>query len=145
MTAPLLQLQLEMAEKIAAAVDAADPPIEIQVAHLYVLSPTPPTVDIWLGGQIRDTQTAGFQDISGEHLFTVRARVNTIDPDGGQELLIRLMDDEDDISVAAALMDDQTLNGLASSVDVVEFTGLQDGGSDLLACTWRVRVLRVTS
>ena len=61
------------------------------------------------------------------------------------------MDDEDDISVAGTLMEDQTLNGLASSVFVEGNTGYtryMDGGTEsggLLGCEWRVRVLRVQS
>ena len=48
-------------------------------------------------------------------------------------------------------MEDQTLNGLASSVFVEGNTGYTrylDGGTEsggLLGCEWRVRVLRVQS
>ena len=59
------------------------------------------------------------------------------------------MDDEDAIGVASTLMEDQTLNGLASSVYVEGNTGYvqyldpgQDGAA-FLGCEWRVRVLRL--
>ena len=114
-------------------------------------NPTPPSIDIYPGDPFRDTPTAGFQEVGGELLFTVRARVTTVDNIAGQDLLLRLMDDEDDISVAGTLMEDQTLNGLASSVFVESQTGYTrylEGGTEsggLLGCEWRVRVLRVTS
>ena len=91
---------------------------EVQVTGRMNPNPTPPSIDIYPGDPFRDTPTAGFQDVGGELLFTVRARVTTIDNIAGQDLLLRLMDDEDDISVAGTLMEDQTLNGLASSVFV---------------------------
>ena len=74
----------------------------------------------------------------------------TVDNIAGQDLLLRLMDDEDAISVASTLMEDQTLGGLASSVYVEGNSGYiryleGDEGGALLGCEWRLRVLRVLS
>ena len=61
------------------------------------------------------------------------------------------MDDEDAIGVAPTLMEDQTLNGLASSVYVegntgyVQYLDAGQEGAAYLGCEWRVRVLRVLS
>lgn len=141
----------ELAATLEAVVGPAVAETEFQVVGRLNPNPTPPSIDIYPGDPFRDTTTAGFQETGGELLFTVRARVTTIDNTAGQNLLLRLMDDADDISIAGTLMDDQTLNGLASSVYVEGNTGYTrylDGGADsggLLGCEWRVRVLRVTS
>ena len=152
-TATLGELLDEMADTLLAVVGPAVPSeVEVQVTGRRNFNPTPPTLDIWPGDPFRSTpDTAGFQETGGDLVFTVRARVNTVDIIGGQDLLLRLMDDEDDISVAAALMDDQTLNGLASSVYVegnsgfIEYRGDSGDEGGLLGCEWRVRVLRVLS
>lgn len=149
MTAPLADLFDEMAAKIDAVLVSEFP--EAQVHGRRQFSPTPPSIDIYPGDPFRDSTdgTAGFQDVNGALIATVRARVNTADNFAGQELLLRLMDEEDDISVAAALMDDQTLNGLASSVSVDGNSGylqyIDSGAQPFLGCEWRVRVLRVYS
>ena len=90
----------------------------MQFSGRMLAAPTPPSIDIWVGDPSRENEIAAFQEIAGEHIITVRARVGTVDNIAGQDLLLRLMDDEDEIGVAAILMEDQTLNGLASSVYV---------------------------
>jgi len=141
----------EMAATLRAVVGPAVTDTEVQVTGRLNPTPTPPSIDIYPGDPFRDTPAAGFQETGGELLFTVRARVTTVDNVAGQNLLLRLMDDNDDISVAVALMDDQTLNGHASSVFVESNTGYTrylDGGAEgggLLGCEWRVRLLRVLS
>ncbi len=150
-TAPLTDLLDAVANKIAAAIAASfDVVSEVQIVSRRNFNPTPPSIDIYPGDPFRDIQTAAFGD-RGELILTVRARVSTVDNIAGQELLLRFMDDEDDISVATALEDDQTLNGLAGSVYVEGNSGYVqyiDGGVDgaaLLGCEWRVRVIRVLS
>ena len=123
----------EMADSLLAVVGPAVTETEVQVVGRLNPTPTPPSIDIYPGDPFRDTPTAAFGDVGGELLFTVRARVITTDNTAGQNLLLRLMDDTDDISVAATLMEDQTLNGLASSVYVEGNTGYTrylDGGTE---------------
>ena len=110
----LADLMDEMADTLLAVVGPAVTETEVQVTGRLNPNPTPPSIDIYPGDPFRDVTTAGFQQIGGELLFTVRARVTTVDNVAGQNLLLRLMDDDDAISVAGTLMDDQTLNGLAS-------------------------------
>ncbi len=128
--------------------------VEVQVTGRRNFNPTVPSIDIYPGDPFRDklTSTAGFSDDQGDLILTVRARVSTVDNQGGQDLLLRLMDDHDDIGVAGTLEEDQTLNGLASSVSVEGNSGYLsyiEGGSEsgaaLLGCEWRVRVLRAVS
>lgn len=99
--------------------------VDVQVEPRYVLNPTPPTVDIYPGDPERDDLSRAFDDPSGGYLFTVRARVNTADPDAGQNLLLAFMDDADDLCLPLAILDDPTLNGYASSIDVRDFTGFR--------------------
>lgn len=96
--------------------------VDVQVEPNMVLSPTPPTVDIYPGDPSRDALSAAFDD-DGGYLLTVRARVNTADQDAGQDLLIAFMDDEDDLCLGLAVVDDPTLGGHASSVDIRDVSG----------------------
>ena len=125
MTASLAELLDEMAATMLAVVGPAVTETEVQVVGRRNFNPTPPSIDIYPGDPFRDTPSAGFTETGGELLLTVRARVSTVDNIAGQELLLRLMDDEDAIGVASTLMEDQTLNGLASSVYVEGQHGLR--------------------
>ena len=154
MTTPLPDLLDALADVMLAAVAPANVgEREVQVTGRRNFNPTPPSIDIYPGDPFRDTTdgTTGFQEVGGALLLTVRARVGTADNLAAQDLLLRFMDDEDDISVAATLMEDQTLGGLASSVHVDGNSGyltyIDPGqeGAALLGCEWRVRVLRVLS
>lgn len=154
MTAPLEALFDEMAATLANVVAAEFPDLNFQTSGLRIFACSPPTLDMFPGDPFReDDDTASFGDVGGAELITVRARVTIADVAAGQRLLLRLMDDYDDISVAAALMDDQTLNGFASSVAVDGNTGHQlwggteggDDGGPVLGTAWRVRVMRVAS
>jgi hypothetical protein len=81
--------------------------------------------------------------------------VHTADNEAGQDLLLSFMDFLDDLSVAQALFDDQSLNGWASSVNVegpsgytefVEPEGTRVGiQRSLLGCSWRVSILAAQS
>jgi hypothetical protein len=83
----------------------------------------------------------------GEPLFTIRARVDMADSEAMQDLLTELMDDVTPLSIAAALEEDPTLDGLATSVDIRSCSGfvrVLEGG-DFLGCLWQVLVTRATS
>jgi hypothetical protein len=146
---------LELREEIVTVLEAAlnvDGEFPVQVAARRLMSPTPPVVDMWPGnaGEIRDPVASGFGDLNGSILITVRARVAAADNEAEQELLYAFCDDEDLRCVAAALMSDQTLNGLASSIEVLgpsEPTIYQDiaGQTPLLGVQWRVEILNVTT
>lgn len=120
--AGLIEIMDEMANQIRAAVVAVTD-VDVQVEGRMVLNPTPPTIDIFPGDSSRDGNSAAFDDVNGGYLFTVRARVNTADSEAGQDLLLAFMDDTDDLCLALALLDDKTLNGLASSLDVRDPSG----------------------
>jgi len=107
---------------------------------------------MWPGsqGEQRDPAAAGFGDVNGALLFTVRARVAAADNEAEQELLYAFCDEDNPRCVAAALMEDQTLGGLAASVEVLgpsEPTIYQDiaGQTPLLGVQWRVEILNAES
>jgi hypothetical protein len=145
----LIDVLEALAANIQTAADADTDVEYLQAVALRNFNPTPPSIDIYPGDPSRDSfDTAGFTEIGGELDITVRARVTTADNAAGQLLLLRFMDDEDDLCIAGILQDDQTLGGLVSSVYVDGFTGFQlhDGAADggpLMGAAWHVRVLRV--
>ena len=122
--AGLIQIADALADQIRNVTEQVDG-IDIQVERGFVINPTPPTVDIYFGDVARDALSAAFDDVSGAYIFTVRARAATADVDAGMELLWRFADDTDDLCLAVAILDEPTLNGYASSVDVRDFTGLR--------------------
>lgn len=137
----------EMAEQIRDAV-AAVTDLDVQVEPRMVLTPTPPSVDIYPAEPFREVDQAGFGDIAGAYRFTVRARVSFADRDAGMDLLLQFMDDEHPLCLAHALADDQTLNGLAANVEVTDPTGWRqyttpDGAGSYVGCEWTCSVKQV--
>lgn len=138
----------QMADTLTGAFDGSD--LDIQIVPRMNFNPSPLSIDMFPGDPFRDTEAAGMGDINGAIIFTVRARCTTADFEAGQDVLLALMDDNDDLSVARALMDDYTLNGLASSVYVTGPSGFQrfdDGGGTgaLLGVQWGVQILAIES
>lgn len=96
--------------------------VAVQVEPRMVLNPTPPCIDMWPGDPATDPETAGFGEVRGGFLVTVRCRVSPVDNTAGQDLLLAFGDDEDDLSLTNALTDDPTLNG-HGSLDVRSQSG----------------------
>jgi hypothetical protein len=108
----LAEILEQMAVKVREVTDTITD-VDIQVESGIVINPTAPCIDIYPADPSMDPSVGGFGDIDGAESITVRARVSTADSDAGQELLLAFMDDEDELSLAAALADDPTLNGMA--------------------------------
>ena len=136
-------------EIVDAFVTALEPLTEtvpdLQLYPYLNINPTPPSIDIYPGDPFQ--QGLGFGP-DRSLFFTVRARVSTADQEGGQQLLLELL--EPDAGVEDALVADQTLGGVVSSLAVVAdgvsgirqyITDTPTGGS-LLGCEWRVQVLQ---
>ena len=140
----------DLLDAMASAIESvmASAPHDVQVAGRMVAAPNPPCVDMYPGDVSRGTEAAAF-GVEGEFLFTVRARVSTNDADANQDFLLNMMDDVNAWSVPMALLDDPTLGGLASSVDVIDPTGYvmyPYGTSDtLLGFQFTCRVIRAES
>ena len=133
--ASLQTLATRMADQIRNVLENAD--MTVQVEPRMVIVPTPLTVDIYPADVARDSQSAAFNDVNGGYLFTVRSRINTPDFDAAYDVLMQTMDDQDDLCIPLALLDDTTLNGNAQTLDVLDPSGLRayervDGtGADL--------------
>lgn len=118
---------------------------DLQVDGRFIPNPTPPAVDVYPADPFQHPLDFG----KGNNLFflTVRARVLTADNEGGQDLLLSMMDPEAATSVAQAVMYDRTLSGTVGKVNVSEgpsaFGVFLDAGGqgNLLGCTWTVQVI----
>ena len=76
--------------------------------------------------------------------FLVRARVSTAEHEEQQEFLLSMMDPNSATSVGQAIMSDRTLGAVVSNVNVEgpsDYGMFGPPGSELLGCTWLVRVL----
>jgi hypothetical protein len=113
----------EMADQIRGTLQSVNT-VEVQVEPRMVITPSPLTIDIYPGDPARDAASAAFGD-DGGYLLTVRSRINTPDFDSAYDVLLSLMDDDDSLCLAQALLDEPTLNGYASDVDVRDHTGLR--------------------
>lgn len=148
--AALLDILDELRDVLDLSVNTTGWPVQVSARRIF--SPTPPAIDMWPGnaGEQRDVATVGFGDTAGTLLVTVRARVAAADHESQQDLLYGFCDTEDPRCVVEALMEDQTLGGLASSVNVLgpsEPTIYQDvaGQTPLLGVQWRVEILEAHS
>lgn len=116
---------------------------ELQVSPRLLVNPTPPAVDIYPADPSQED--AAFGSFSSLTLWTVRARVTTVDHDANQDLLLDLLEPYGSTSVRAALLTDKTLGGLAEGMDVDRPTGMTvypalEGTASYLGCEWRVRI-----
>jgi hypothetical protein len=137
----------QIMDEMAAVLEDACPSLN-QVTARMNFKPTVPSIDIYPADPFRTDEGAGFSDINGAMVFTVRARATTADNEAGQDILLTLMDDESTECVAFALMDDQSLNGTVAWVDVdgpSGFTQFVDPSTEgsYLGVTWTVSVLNI--
>lgn len=104
-----------------------------------------PAIDIYPGaGRDTDSKMFAAGTDGGGYLFTVRARCSTNDYDANQRILYRFMDEDDSICLAAALDSDETLGGLAASLDCTDPSGevlFQDPGGAFYGFQFTLRVL----
>jgi hypothetical protein len=144
---PTLARMLDaMADQLRGVIDDVTD-VAVQVEPRWVVNPTPPTIDMFPADPSTDPELRAFGEMLGGDLVTVRARVDMSDNTASQDLLLAFMDDEDPLSIAAALQEDKTLGGYASSLDVRDRSGyvrVLEGG-DYLGCLWQVVVIKVRS
>ena len=145
----LAEIQDALADQIRTAV-AAVTDVDVQVEPRMVLNPTPPSIDMYPSDPSMDPELAAMGDLVGGELVTVRARVSTADRDSGQDLLLALMDDQDPLSVLAAIHDDTTLGGVAATLDVRGRSGYvlfpdPGGEGSLVGCLWYVVIVKAES
>ena len=144
------EIMLALADQIALTLTggttspgtAAAAVAELSVNPLLVWNPSPPAIDIYPADPFQEGIAFGKGNVDMN--FEVRARVNTPDHDGAQELLLSLMDPVAVTSVAAAIVSDRTLGGVVEHVMVEGPSDygffVDPGGGALLGCTWKARV-----
>jgi hypothetical protein len=141
-TTTLREIVAALADQIRDGIEAAL--AGVQVEPRWVVTPTPPTVDMFPADPFLE-QTAYGAD-SQEATFIVRARVSPADAVAGQELLYDLLDPRRPESVAAAVVGDSTIGGTVGSSRVELPSGFRPyadagGRGDLIGCEWRVVVV----
>lgn len=138
----LLEIQGALADQIATELDGVVD--NLQVVDRLVWNPTPPCIDVYPSDPFQEQQTFG----AGRNVIylDVRARVNTPDHDGAQEVLLAMMDPNADTSVLQAIGADETLGGAVAQAFVSagpsNYGIFPDpsGQGAFLGCTWTVRV-----
>jgi hypothetical protein len=142
-TATLNEVMAAIADQLLAQLGPAVDGVQVEPRMLF--NPTPPCLDIYPGDPFLLQTAMGVA--SREAMFVVRARVSTADSEGGQELLLDLLDPRAPTSVLAALDVDRTFAGAVQDSAVADgpsgyilYTDAGGGGS-LLGCEWRVRVI----
>jgi hypothetical protein len=107
-------------------------------------NPTPPSIDIYPASPFQEQIAMGGGN--NDMFFNVRARVNTPDHEGAEELLCSFMDPTAATSVALAITSDPTLGGLVEHAWADPPTDYQlfvdsSGGGGFLGCLWLTRVM----
>lgn len=120
----LVEVLDEMQSVIETAYSGGD--LDIQVARRFMLTPTPPCIDLYPGDPSREDSTANFDDELGNpgYLITVRTRIATGDYDAAYDWLLETMDDESDLCLPLLFVD-ESLNGHAMQVDIRNASGLR--------------------
>lgn len=121
--------------------------VAVQVEPRWVTNPTAPCIDIYPADPSNEPELRAFSEQLGGELLTVRARVDMSDSTAGQDLLLAFMDDEDPLSIVQAINEDDTLGGLAASLDVRTRSGyvrfVEVG--EHMGCLWGLVVVKARS
>jgi len=132
----------QIADRLGEALQVLDV-TELQIVPRLAVNPTPPSLDIYPADPSQED--AAFGPTSSLTLWTVRARVTTVDHDANQDILLDLLEPYGATSVRAAILADKTLGGLAEGLDVDRPSGMTvypalEGTASYLGCEWRVRI-----
>lgn len=108
----------------------------LQVDGRIVPQPSPPTIDMYPSDPF--TEATGFAKGEKDYFIDVRARVGLADSEGGQDLLLSMMDTQSSTSVEQAILSNTSLSG-GGRVSVVDGPRFRPFG-DLVGCFWTVRI-----
>lgn len=115
----------------------------IQVVSRMLVNPTGvlACVDMFPAASAEGTEALAFGDLEGEHIYTIRARTTQFDDAASQDILLRLQDGPDALCIPGILDEDETLNGLVSSLYMHDRSGFQlFPPGDLVGFTWNATV-----
>lgn len=91
--------------------------IDLHIESRAFLAAETPAIDMLVANPTGlEAGLAAFNDEYGGIPITIRVRVSTADLYTGEDLLLALMDDEDDLSIIKAIDTDRTLGGWAQDV-----------------------------
>ncbi len=146
MTASLVEIMAAVVGQIEDTLGGTASPQIVEGLNVYPMletNPTPPAIDIFPGTPFQEASAFG----PGNNTlnFDVRARINTPDSGGAQEVLLGMMDPTATESVAQAILSDRTLGG---TIDDLNVEGPSDygvfvepsGAGAFMSATWRVVV-----
>ena len=149
LTATLAEIMDALADQIRDAMeDVTD--LDVQVEPRMYVQPDPTCIDMYPTDPSNDPDLRAFSQLHGGELITVRARFSTADHDSGQDLLLALMDDTDELSLEQAVHSRpdawraRVRPGLPGAFGYITFI---DSASDaaLLGATWTVVVIKARS
>ena len=116
----------------------------LQVTRTANRNPTYPCVDLYPGEPFLEPDTYGITHQRA--MLIVRARVNDLDADAGQTLLLEMMDPSSPKSVAAALAADGSFGGACQDSVVAgpfrwgDYTDASGSGGDVVGCQWQLTI-----
>lgn len=144
----LAKIMNSLADEIRATIEQTTD-ITVQVEPRMVLSPTPPTIDIYPSDPSDDPELGSFGELTGGELLTIRARVSAADATAGQDLLLAFMDDEDPLSIVNSIAD-PTLSGRAQTMAFTSQSGYRDfpdpsGEGSWIGALWNLTVVKTRS
>jgi acyl-CoA thioesterase len=147
MPSPTLAAVMDaLAAQIRSVVDDVTD-VAVQVEPRWVTNPSPPTIDIYPADPSSDPEFRAMGERLGAELLTVRARVDMADDIAAQDILLAFMDDTDPLSITAAIEEDDTLGGVAQTLDVRSRSGyvrfVESG--ETMGCLWQVVVVKARS
>lgn len=144
--ATLAEVMTALADQIRSVIDDVTD-VDVQVEDRWVVNPSGICVDMYPTDPSNDPELRAFGEQLGAELITVRARIDMSDSTASQDVLLAFMDDEDPLSIVAAIDEDDTLNGYAQTLDVRQRSGyvrFLEGG-DHMGCLWNLVVVKARS
>ncbi len=141
------QIATALLDQIGAALVPIVDDLQVIPAGRFSWIPTPPCIDVMPAEEFQVQERFGVSN--DVIIFTLRARANTPDHDGAQDLMLALMCPWSDTSVQRAVSADRTLGGAVHDAVVTEgptgygvYPSMDPSVSGYLGCTWTVRVER---
>jgi hypothetical protein len=121
-TAAILDaLAAQLRTQLAAVTD-----VDLSIEGRAFAAATVPAVDMYVTAPNGLADPQGYGEIQGGVPINVRVRVSTADLYTGEDLLLALTDDEDPLSITAAIDSDVTLGGLTSDIVWGDWGGYTD-------------------
>jgi hypothetical protein len=100
--------------------------VKLSVEGRAFAAATVPAIDMYPTAPNVIQDVEGFGELEGGIPINIRVRVSTADREAGEDLLLALIDDEDPLSIVAALNHDTTFSGVTSDIVWAQWGGYTD-------------------